>query len=321
MSYGKSITVYLMDGDSSQRYQVTLDNWNIKAYKIPVGLVAASNSLDSIHTAGVYFLFGYVEGQKSVYVGEAEDVYRRLTQHIPEKDGYIWDNAVVFIASEIGVLDKARVKYLENRFYNIIKDANSYRLLNRNEPTKSTITKYSEDAMEVVIDNIKLIIPVLGYTPFKNRISESVAAIKNNSNSRDTPFENLISESEFSSENEEIFYIKNTKLQAKCRFNLDIYMFNSDNPQSGLMPFTLLKRSQISNVKSSLRKSLKQLRQECIDSNAIKDGILQKDLRCFDSASYVAGFVLGRSSNGSIELRTNDGQTFKDWLAKRQNKI
>lgn len=321
MSYGKSITVYLMDGESSQRYQVTLDNWNIKAYKIPVGLVAASNSLDSIHTAGVYFLFGYVEGQKSVYVGEAEDVYRRLTQHIPEKDGYIWDNAVVFIASEIGVLDKARVKYLENRFYNIIKDANSYRLLNRNEPTKSTITKYSEDAMEVVIDNIKLIIPVLGYTPFKNRISESVAAIKNNSNSRDTPFENLISESEFSSENEEIFYIKNTKLQAKCRFNLDIYMFNSDNPQSGLMPFTLLKGSQISNVKSSLRKSLKQLRQECIDSNVIKDGILQKDLRCFDSASYVAGFVLGRSSNGSIELRTNDGQTFKDWLAKRQNKI
>ncbi|WP_274355965.1 GIY-YIG nuclease family protein [Ligilactobacillus salivarius] len=299
MSYGKSITVYLMDGDSSQRYQVTLDNWNIKAYKIPVGLVAASNSLDSIHTAGVYFLFGYVEGQKSVYVGEAEDVYWRLTQHIPEKDGYIWDNAVVFIASEIGVLDKARVKYLENRFYNIIKDANSYRLLNRNEPTKSTITKYSEDAMEVVIDNIKLIIPVLGYTPF----------------------ENLISESEFSSENEEIFYIKNTKLQAKCRFNLDIYMFNSDNPQSGLMPFTLLKGSQISNVKSSLRKSLKQLRQECIDSNAIKDGILQKDLRCFDSASYVAGFVLGRSSNGSIELRTNDGQTFKDWLAKRQNNI
>lgn len=299
MSYGKSITVYLMDGDSSQRYQVTLDNWNIKAYKIPVGLVAASNSLDSIHTAGVYFLFGYVEGQKSVYVGEAEDVYRRLTQHIPEKDGYIWDNAVVFIASEIGVLDKARVKYLENRFYNIIKDANSYRLLNRNEPTKSTITKYSEDAMEVVIDNIKLIIPVLGYTPF----------------------ENLISESEFSSENEEIFYIKNTKLQAKCRFNLDIYMFNSDNPQSGLMPFTLLKGSQISNVKSSLRKSLKQLRQECIDSNAIKDGILQKDLRCFDSASYVAGFVLGRSSNGNIELRTNDGQTFKDWLAKRQNNI
>lgn len=286
-----------MDGDSSQRYQVTLDNWNIKAYKIPVGLVAASNSLDSIHTAGVYFLFGYVEGQKSVYVGEAEDVYRRLTQHIPEKDGYIWDNAVVFIASEIGVLDKARVKYLENRFYNIIKDANSYRLLNRNEPTKSTITKYSEDAMEVVIDNIKLIIPVLGYTPFENRISES----------------------EFISENEKIFnfYIKNTELQAECRFNLEKYLFNLANPRSKFMPFTLLKGSRISNeINSSLTKKLKQQRQEYADSNVIKDGILQKDLD-FKSASYVAGFVLGRSSNGKIELKTNDGQTFKDWLAER----
>lgn len=295
MSYGKSITVYLMDGDGSQRYQVTLDNWNIKAYKIPVDLVAARNNLDSIHTAGVYFLFGYVEGQKSVYVGEAEDVYRRLTQHIPEKDGYIWDNAVVFIASEIGVLDKARVKYLENRFYNIIKDASSYRLLNRNEPTKSTITKYSEDAMEVVIDNIKLIIPVLGYTPFKNRIFEG----------------------EFSSENEEIFYIKNTELYAECRFNPEKYLFNLANPQSKFMPFTLLKGSRISNkINSSLTKKLKQQRQECTDSNVIKDGILQKDLD-FKSASYVAGFVLGRSSNGKIELKTNDDQTFKDWLAER----
>lgn len=295
MSYGKSITVYLMDGDGSQRYQVTLDNWNIKAYKIPVDLVAARNNLDSIHTAGVYFLFGYVEGQKSVYVGEAEDVYRRLTQHIPEKDGYIWDNAVVFIASEIGVLDKARVKYLENRFYNIIKDASSYRLLNRNEPTKSTITKYSEDAMEVVIDNIKLIIPVLGYTPFKNRIFEG----------------------EFSSENEEIFYIKNTELYAECRFNPEKYLFNLANPQSKFMPFTLLEGSRISNkINSSLTKKLKQQRQECTDSNVIKDGILQKDLD-FKSASYVAGFVLGRSSNGKIELKTNDGQTFKDWLAER----
>lgn len=295
MSYVKSITVYLMDGDGSQRYQVTLDNWNIKAYKIPVDLVAARNNLDSIHTAGVYFLFGYVEGQKSVYVGEAEDVYRRLTQHIPEKDGYIWDNAVVFIASEIGVLDKARVKYLENRFYNIIKDASSYRLLNRNEPTKSTITKYSEDAMEVVIDNIKLIIPVLGYTPFKNRIFEG----------------------EFSSENEEIFYIKNTELYAECRFNPEKYLFNLANPQSKFMPFTLLKGSRISNkINSSLTKKLKQQRQECTDSNVIKDGILQKDLD-FKSASYVAGFVLGRSSNGKIELKTNDGQTFKDWLAER----
>lgn len=295
MKYGKSITVYLMDGDGSQRYQVTLDNWNIKAYKIPVGLVAASNRLDSIHTAGVYFLFGYVEGQKSVYVGEAEDVYRRLTQHIPEKDGYIWDNVVVFIASEIGVLDKARVKYLENRFYNIIKDASSYRLLNRNEPTKSTITKYSEDAMEVVIDNIKLIIPVLGYTPFENRIFEG----------------------EFSSENEEIFYIKNTELYAECRFNPEKYLFNLANPQSKFMPFTLLKGSRISNkINSSLTKKLKQQRQECTDSNVIKDGILQKDLD-FKSASYVAGFVLGRSANGKIELKTNDGQTFKDWLAER----
>lgn len=74
MSYGKSITVYLMDGDGSQRYQVTLDNWNIKAYKIPVGLVADSNSLDSIHTAGVYF-FSVMMKDRNRFTWEKQKMY------------------------------------------------------------------------------------------------------------------------------------------------------------------------------------------------------------------------------------------------------
>lgn len=116
MGHGKSITVYLMDGDANQRYQVTLDNWNIEAYKIPYEMVLQSSDLN-LHTAGIYFLFGYQDSKNFVYVGEAEDVYRRLTQHTPEKDKFIWDTAVVFVATGDGVLDKAKIKYLENRLY------------------------------------------------------------------------------------------------------------------------------------------------------------------------------------------------------------
>ena len=75
MGHGKSITVYLMDGDANQRYQVTLDNWNIVAFKIPYEMVSQSSNLNdlSLHTAGIYFLFGYQGSKNFVYVGEAED--------------------------------------------------------------------------------------------------------------------------------------------------------------------------------------------------------------------------------------------------------
>ena len=160
-----------MDGDANQRYQVTLDNWNIVAFKIPYEMVSQSSNLNdlSLHTAGIYFLFGYQGSKNFVYVGEAEDVYRRLTQHTPERDKFIWDTAVVFIATGYGVLDKAKIKYLENRLYSIIKSENSYILWNKNKPTKSKISKPSEDSMESAIDKIKLVIPVLGYAPFNKR--------------------------------------------------------------------------------------------------------------------------------------------------------
>ena len=173
MEHGKSIIVYLMDGDANQRYQVTLDNWNIVAFKIPYEMVSQSSNLN-LHTAGIYFLFGYQGSKNFVYVGEAEDVYRRLTQHTPEKDRFIWDTAVVFIATGDGVLDKAKIKYLENRLYSIIKSENSYILWNKNKPTKSKISKPSENSMESAIDKIKLVIPVLGYTPFSKRKYRSI---------------------------------------------------------------------------------------------------------------------------------------------------
>src|SRR5699024_11815594 len=94
----------------------------------------SSDVCSSDLTAGIYFLFGYQGSKNFVYVGEAEDVYRRLTQHTPERDKFIWDTAVVFIATGYGVLDKAKIKYLENRLYSIIKSENYYILLKKNKP-------------------------------------------------------------------------------------------------------------------------------------------------------------------------------------------
>lgn len=279
-----------MDGDANQRYQVTLDNWNIVAFKIPYEMVSQSSNLNdlSLHTAGIYFLFGYQGSKNFVYVGEAEDVYRRLTQHTPEKDKFIWDTAVVFIATGYGVLDKAKIKYLENRLYSIIKSENSYILWNKNKPTKSKISKPSEDSMESAIDKIKLVIPVLGYTPFNKRKYRSRKLV-----------EKTVSSPEV--DDKKIFYINQNGVEAKC-------ILDSNGK------FVLLSGSQISlNIGTSFKKKLRKKRTEMTKKGDIVNNIIQRDTY-FDSATAIASFVVGYSINGKTNLKTEDGQTLAKYL-------
>lgn len=290
MGHGKSITVYLMDGDANQRYQVTLDNWNIVAFKIPYEMVSQSSNLNdlSLHTAGIYFLFGYQGSKNFVYVGEVEDVYRRLTQHTPEKDKFIWDTAVVFIATGYGVLDKAKIKYLENRLYSIIKSENSYILWNKNKPTKSKISKPSEDSMESAIDKIKLVIPVLGYTPFNKRKYRSRKLV-----------EKTVSSPEV--DDKKVFYINQNGVEAKCILDLN-------------RKFLLLAGSKISSdIKKSLRENISKKRTEMTKKGDIVNNIIQGDTY-FDSATAIASFVVGYSINGKLTLKTKDGQTLAKYL-------
>ena len=290
MGHGKSITVYLMDGDANQRYQVTLDNWNIVAFKIPYEMVSQSSNLNdlSLHTAGIYFLFGYQGSKNFVYVGEVEDVYRRLTQHTPERDKFIWDTAVVFIATGYGVLDKAKIKYLENRLYSIIKSENSYILWNKNKPTKSKISKPSEDSMESAIDKIKLVIPVLGYTPFNKRKYRSRKLV-----------EKTVSSPEV--DDKKVFYINQNGVEAKCILDLN-------------RKFLLLAGSKISSdIKKSLRENISKKRTEMTKKGDIVNNIIQGDTY-FDSATAIASFVVGYSINGKLTLKTKDGQTLAKYL-------
>lgn len=83
-----------------------------------------------LKTPGVYFLFGYddASGEPFVYVGEADDTLKRLGQpHVFENNGCFWLEAVAFVDAG-GLLDKAKVKYLEHRFYTSVGHRKGARL-------------------------------------------------------------------------------------------------------------------------------------------------------------------------------------------------
>lgn len=85
MAYGKAIELFLVDGDANGLITAELSNWNGKAIKIPRTDVKNSTRQD-ITEAGVYFLFCQEDdGSDSVYIGEAENVQKRLIHFRPHR--------------------------------------------------------------------------------------------------------------------------------------------------------------------------------------------------------------------------------------------
>src|SRR5438093_12571308 len=96
----KLISFFLIDNTPDGRVACELFNWTGKAYKIPRNLFKASADWQELHKAGVYFLFGRDQIDPEIniaYVGEAEEVYKRVAQH---QDKDFWTEAVILISKD-----------------------------------------------------------------------------------------------------------------------------------------------------------------------------------------------------------------------------
>lgn len=285
MAYGKSIELFLVNGTADSLITAELSNWNGKAIKIPRIEIPTCNRED-IKQAGVYFLFCKGDnGKDSVYIGEAENVKERLVQHLrdaqSEKEKYYWNTAVIFIGRD---LNKALIRYLENRFVEIARNCNRYEVITKNT-YKNTVLKESQIAsMEEFVDNVRILINALGY--------KVLDAYTNG-----IPIENSVSD-EQKKENVKLYLervIKNVgKIEAQGTVTSE--------------GFIVLKGSQISPVDdSTVPDTIKGQRR----SSNIIDGILQNDM-LFSSPSGAAMFVVGKSDNGLTRWKDENGRTLKE---------
>lgn len=89
MERGKSINLFLMDGNVNGRVKCTLANWTGLAFKIPRTSLEECKSRDELKQTGIYFLFGRDEATNNgiIYIGQAgvrkngEGILTRLFEH------------------------------------------------------------------------------------------------------------------------------------------------------------------------------------------------------------------------------------------------
>ena len=159
---GKTIRQFLIDGQADGRWISELSNWTGKAHKIPRTYVNQCTDRVDLSNTGVYFLFGRDDetDEEQVYIGEAENILNRIRQHLSEKD--FWTECIVFISKDNN-LNKAHIKYLENHLYILAKESKRYEVVNSNVPTEASISEMDRAEMDEFIDNMRLILGVLGH--------------------------------------------------------------------------------------------------------------------------------------------------------------
>lgn len=277
MPIGKLISIFLIDGIPDGRLVGEISNWTGKAFKIPRKLLKESAKRDELAKAGVYFLFGKSEenpDEDAVYIGEAEEAYKRLAQ---QQKMEFWSEAVVFISKDEN-LNKAHVKYLESKLYDMAKAAKRYTITNSSIPTCPAISESEQAVMTEFTCNLRILINTLGY-----KVLEPLA--------------------DATERQKDLYFIK-----AARGANGKAVVTNEG--------VVVIEGSEIAtSVVPSMAPAFVKQRQKLIDQAIIKktDGklLFTKD-HLFTSPSTAAAVVMGRNANGRIEWKDKKGRTLKE---------
>ena len=145
--FGKTISLFLIEGDPNKRWVCELSNWNGKAYKIPRIEIKRCSDRKDLVACGIYFLFGKndTDNKGIVYIGEAENVFERLKQHDASSKKDFWN------------------EYLEHRCYLLAKEADRYIVDNSSIPADASLTEAEQAEMDEFLYNISMINNVLGH--------------------------------------------------------------------------------------------------------------------------------------------------------------
>lgn len=277
MSFNKTIQMFIFDGNPNGRIMCELSNWNGRVYKISRNDISEFAKRSDALNTGIYFLFGKNDdNNETIYIGEAEEMLTRIRQHL--KDANYWNDCIAVISKD-NLLNKAHVKYLENKFYIMAQKSGRAVTTNKTIPTCSSLSEYDEAMLEEFISNTKLLVNTLGYKVFDS-IEES--AIKKD-------------------QTQLIFQINATRgAEAKGMIVAD--------------GFVVLKNSTIATtITPSMSASLQKLRNKLLESKIIDNSFKFTKNHIFTSPSLAAAIVMGRNANGRTEWKTSDNKSIKDF--------
>jgi len=291
---GRSLELYYINGQPDGMLTAEMFNWTGHVLMVPRTQLSQALSRHEADYAGVYLLLGEKEGEPLAYVGEGEEISTRIKSHNATKD---WWNVAVMITTAGNKLNKAHVRYLEARLIEHARAVGRTPLDNGTSPPRPSLSEADVSKMEAFLENIFIILPAVRVDLFiqRTRLAPKVAPIGKAPSAE--------------------FFLETKKHGLKAKAILTDGEFVVE---AGSM--ARLDWEGVGSETTSYGQLYQELRNE---------GVLQqKDSACvftknyaFGSPSAAAAVVNGRPSNGTIEWKTTDGRTYKEWEAQQLNAV
>jgi hypothetical protein len=289
MPFGKSVRIFLPDAIVTGIRHAEILNRTGQAIACPRSRLDELKQWPETAKPGVYFLFEARLGDSkpAAYIGESENVSARLLTHDRKKD--FWNDVVIF-SSKDDNLNKSHIKYLEARLDSLAKTADRYKLENGNTPTLSSLSRAERDAMEELLEDIRLVLGTLGYPILEPLIQSSLSSSA------------VIAPLPVSSHSNDELVFTVHKLVAR-----------GVQTDEG---FVLKKGSTASKANSeSLSAKLVKLKEQFVaDGRLVDEGEhlrLAEDI-LMSSSSYAAAIIAGTSRSGPQSWYAADGKSLKD---------
>jgi len=181
MTQGRSIRLFLVDGSPNGLLTAEIMNWPGHALTGPRTRLSELVKRPECSRTGIYFLVGPDPDNTArplVYVGESDDVAKRLKQHNqPEDKGGkdFWER-VCLITSKDQNLTKAHVKYLESQLIALTTAAGRCGLKNGTAHDYTILPEADQADMAFFSEQIRTILPVLGFDFLREAATKTLPA-------------------------------------------------------------------------------------------------------------------------------------------------
>lgn len=272
----KTIQIFLPGGDPQGIRVAEITTRIVQVIEVPRSLLQDFMKMPESGQVALYFLIGEASdgGDLTVYVGQTGDVRTRLADHNKKKD--FWLRALVLI-SRTNTLTQTHALFLEWHCLQAAKNAGRYAADNGNSGSKPhTPAPLEADCLEI-FDTGRALLATLGH-----------------------PLFDPVGVSGTSGQVDEVFTCTGSGVNGR-----GIY-----TPEG----FVVLKGSigRRANVASIVGTADERGRRKLIESGVMREVgetvVFEKD-HLFSSPSTAAVALMGRTANGWIEWKNNDGKT------------
>ncbi len=289
-----SIRIFLFDGIPNGVRTAEIIMSTIEAIAFPRSLLGRVRSEVNLSRPGGYLLAGEdinYTGRMIGYIGETEDLARRLLRHYNDPNREFWTDTVVFTSKDEN-LTKAHVRYIEAELIRIAGKNHTWHQPNQQIPSSAGRLPIADQvAMDEFIHQARTLAGTLGFHIFK--VIEDSEGVQEQTVTVPTA-------------TSPIFELRGEGYCAR----------GVHSPHSG--SFIVKAGSEARReVNVSLQAGSKRLREE-LQANGVlietDSGLMFTSDYAFSSPSGAAGLISGSPTNGRTNWKTTTGLNYGDYL-------